>query len=205
MVSAEPTLTRLTVPALARVLIVSAPPRRSVVPARVVTPEEAVRRALPRVASVPALTAVAPAKVFAPERVSVAPPSLIRPPLETTPAKVMPEAVVNVRSTAPRSMSVVNVSSPELTASPKVTGPASTSALASVYPVVLLLESWPAVRVSVPVPSAELWPIRRMPPLRSSPPEKVLAPESVTVPIVDFTAAIPAPPRMALTVPARRS
>ena len=137
---------------------------------------------------------------MAPESVSVPVPALVRskPVPATPPLRVrMPAVIVSVRFApsvaAPESVSAL------VPANAK--SPFSASALATVS-AAAEASSVPPLIVNVPEPSADAWPTLSVPAERVSPPVKVFAPERVIAPTPDFVAAMPVPPRMALTVPA---
>ena len=107
------------VPLLKMRLSVSLPPTVSVAPEATVTEEEFVRRELPTVMRPPAETVVAPLKALLPERVRLAEPSLISPPLRRvmldgsmSPEIVVSTFVVSVRTALPRSVVPEKVSVP---------------------------------------------------------------------------------------------
>ena len=109
-------------------------------------------------------------------------PALIRPPSKIVPERVTSEAVVSVRLTPPRSKEPPKVSAPLRVASPSVMSVCVTTSLARERATVLLLETVPPLRVSVPAPKAVSLPARRAPASKVRPPEKLLAPESVSAP-----------------------
>ena len=86
----------------------------------------------------------------------------------------------------------LKVSVPRFTKSPKVTVPDITTAFEAVRDVVESLEIRPPVAVSVPVPSAALFPSWIAPLLKLTPPLKVLLPVRVKTDEPFFT-SIPAP------------
>jgi hypothetical protein len=121
--------------------------------------------------TVPAFTVTAPLNVFAPLKVNVPLPAFVRlvNPL-TTLLIVTFDAVVKVgaelNATAPE---IVNA--PVFTASPKVTAPDTANAFANVRAVTLsLVNVVPDAKVTVPDPSAPLFPTRTVPAFTTVPP-----------------------------------
>ena len=120
--------------------------------------------------------------MLTPDRVSVPVPALVRPPCETTPARVTSEAVVSVRSPPPRSKEPPKVSAPARVASPRVKSVFATTSLTNERSVLPSLETVPPLSVRVPAPKALSPPARRAPAFRVRPPEKLLAPPRVRAP-----------------------
>ena len=89
---------------------------------------------------------------------------------------------------------------------PSVTLPLRSTGTLRVRAVLLLPESLPLTRVSLPVPSAELLPTRKTPALRAVPPLYVFAPVKVAIPVVVLLAlAAPAMTVVPIVLLARRS
>ena len=187
------------VPLLAKVSMVSSPPRASVVPVATVTPELAPRRLWPTVMIEPLLNVTAPLKVLVPERVSVPAPSLVRSPEpENAPVKAVSATVVSVRADEP-TVSAPKVRSPRLPVAPKVRSPPRTTALANVRAEEPTAEITPAFRVTVPVPKEVSVPAKTVPAFSVNPPVKALAVESVRVPAPFLVR----PPLVPETIPAK--
>jgi hypothetical protein len=140
----------------------------------------------------PASTFVAPLKVFTPLKVNSSDPAFVRlyAPL-TTPLNVAALATVSVVA-APSATLPLKVNTPLLVASPKPSVPLIANSFASVRAVAESLEIRPALKVTVPVPSAALSPAWIAPPLKVTPPVKVLAPLIVNTAVPVFT-KLPAP------------
>ena len=136
---------------------------------------------------------------MAPESVSVPVPALVRskPVPATPPLRVRLPVTVTVRD----ALSVAAPESVSALVPANAKSPFSASALATVS-AAAEASSVPPLIVNVPEPSADAWPTLSVPAERVSPPVKVFAPERVIAPTPDFVAAMPVPPRMALTVPA---
>jgi hypothetical protein len=108
--------------------------------------------------STPASTFVDPLKVFTPLKVNSSTPAFVRlyAPL-TTPLIVAALATVSVVA-APSTTFPLRVSVPVLVASPKPSVPLIANSFAKLRAVAELLEIRPALKVTVPVPSAALSP-----------------------------------------------
>jgi hypothetical protein len=142
--------------------------------------------------STPASTFVAPLNVFTPLKVNSSDPAFVRlcAPL-TTPLRVAALATVNVVA-FPSATLPLKVSTPLLFASPNPSVPLIVNAFASVRTTPESLEIRPALKVTVPVPSAALSPAWIAPSPNVTPPLKVLAPLSVNTAAPVFTSD-PAP------------
>jgi hypothetical protein len=143
--------------------------------------------------NVPASTTVAPVNVFAPLNVNSPLPAFVNPfaPL-TTPLNVTPLATVNV--VAPLNAAVpLNVNAPVFAASPSANAPLKPNAFATVRAVVSLLEIFPPLNVTLPVPKAASFPTNTVPLLTLAPPVNVFAPLNVNAPAPLFTRDPPVP------------
>jgi hypothetical protein len=130
--------------------------------------------------------------VFTPLKVNSEAPSFTRAAVPlTTPLIVAALATVNVVS-VPNATFPLKVNAPSLVASPKPSVPLIANAFANARAVALLLEIRPALKVTVPVPSAALSPTWIAPSLKFTPPLKVFAPLIVNTALPVFT-KLPAP------------
>ena len=109
--------------------------------------------------------------MFWPERVSVAAPALVRPPLPMTPETVTAESIVRTRVAPPRSAVPEKVRAPVSVVLPSSMSAPRTRLFASERATALLAETRPALSVTVPVPKAVLEPARSVPWLRVVPRE----------------------------------
>ena len=167
------------VPLLKMRLSVSLPPTVSVAPEATVTEEEFVRRELPTVMRPPAETVVAPLNALLPERVRLAAPSLISPPLRRvmldgsmSPEIVVSTFVVSVRTALPRSVVPEKVSVPvKVEGAPKTMSPPKRTVFVRLRLAAAAVVKVPPLRVSGLVPSDVFVVTRKVPALRVVPPE----------------------------------
>ena len=100
-------------------------------------------------------------------------PVLSSSPWLMTPPRVTAESIWSVRVAPPRSMALLNVSAPLLTILPRVMSPPMTTLFVNARlpaPAAPVLETLPALRVSVPVPKAESLAANTEPSLSVKPP-----------------------------------
>jgi hypothetical protein len=130
--------------------------------------------------------------VFTPLKVNSSAPAFVKlyAPL-TTPLIVAALATVKV-VLPPSATFPLKVSAPLLDASPKPSVPLIANSFAKLRAVAELLEIRPALKVTVPVPSAALSPTWIAPSLKVTPPPNVFAPLIVNTALPVFT-KLPAP------------
>jgi hypothetical protein len=143
--------------------------------------------------NVPASTTVAPLNVFTPLNVNSPLPAFVKSnaPL-TTPPNVTPLATSNVVD-ALNAAAPENVIAPVFVPSPSANVPLNPSAFATVRAVVSLLEIFPPLNVTVPVPKAPSFPTNTVPTLTLTPPVNVFVPLNVNAPAPLFTRDPPVP------------